>query len=97
YSQFVERLVTTNKILSRQFYVIVPYDHGGKIDQEFVKEQLRLNGDIISKSLARLGVKARRLTSLEIMELFYSFYSPVQAKTQSLTAQTMHLLKQAYI
>jgi hypothetical protein len=97
YSEFVERLITANKILSRSFYVVLPYTSSGKTDFELVKEQLRLQSDIVSKHLGRLGMRARRLNSLEILDLFYSFYSPLQAKTQSITHQTMNLLKQAYL
>jgi hypothetical protein len=37
------------------------------------------------------------LSSLEVLDLFYSFYSPVQAKIQPLTEQTMQLIHSSYI
>ena len=96
YTEFVGTLITKNKILSRSFYVILPYDNK-ETDFEIVKEHLNLNVDIVSKGLARLGMQARRLDSLEILELFYSFYSPAQAKRQPLRDQTLQLLTEAYL
>jgi len=97
YGEFIRSLITTNKILTRHFYVIVPYDDSSKTDFELVKEQLSLTVDIVTKGLGRLGMRARQLTSLEILDLFYSFYSPAQAKIQPLREQTMQLLKEAYL
>jgi hypothetical protein len=96
YTEFVNKLVAKNKILSRQFYVVIPY--AAKDGQEFevAEEQLNLNADILSKGLAKLGMQTRRLSSLELLDFFYSFYSPVQAKTQPVTDQTLRLLKEVY-
>lgn len=96
YTEFVGSLITKNKILSRSFYVILPHDDK-ESDFEIVKEHLNLNIDIVSKGLARLGMQARRLDSLEILDLFYSFYSPTQAKRQPLRDQTLQLLTEAYL
>jgi hypothetical protein len=95
YSQFVASLVTTNKILSRSFYVVVGFDSDGEF--ETIKEQLGLNMDIVVKGLARLGMQCRQLSSLEILDLFYSFYNPHQAKAQPITASTLDLLSRSYI
>jgi hypothetical protein len=97
YDQFIRSLVTTNKILTRHFYVIVPYDAHGKLDFELVKEQLSIKVDIVSKGLARLGVHTRELSTLEILDLFYSFYSPEQSKRQPLTEQAVNLLHTSYV
>ena len=97
YNVFIRSLITTNKILTRHFYVIVPYNAPGKTDFELVQEQLALIVDIVSKGLARMGVHSRELSSLEVLDLFYSFYSPVQAKIQPLTEQTMQLINSSYI
>lgn len=97
YIEFVQSLITTNKILARQFYVVIPYASDGKQDFTIVQEQLKLSADIVAKGLAKLGVRSRQLTSLEILDLFYSFYSPESAKRQPLTDQTMQLLKGAFI
>ncbi len=96
YIEFVSSLVTNNKILTRKFYVILPYK---STDGDFavVKEQLKLNADIVAKGLGRLGMQTRKLASIEVLDLFYSFYSPGQAKRQPLKDQTMKLLQEAYL
>jgi hypothetical protein len=95
YIQFVSKLVTTNKILTRHFYVVVPLS--GETDFAIVKEQLALTVEIVSKGLARMGMHTSRLTSLALLELFYSFYNPVDSKRQPLTDQTLQLLTEAYL
>jgi len=95
YSQFIKNLVSGNKILSRRFYVVIPYHHTDR-NQDFnlVKEQINLNRDIVLRGLVKLGMKARQLDSLEILDLFYGFYNPLQAKTQELKGQTIQMLIQ---
>jgi hypothetical protein len=95
YIQFVSKLVTTNKILTRHFYVVVPLS--GETDFAIVKEQLALTIEIVSKGLARMGMHTSRLKSLALLELFYSFYNPVDSKRQPLTDQTLQLLTEAYL
>lgn len=97
YSQFVSTLVLNNKILARSFYVVLPFSAHENVEFELASSQLNLNCDIVARGLKRLGLSAKRLTSLEVLELFYSFYNPEQAKTQPLTNQTLNLLKQAYL
>jgi hypothetical protein len=97
YDEFIRSLITTNKILTRHFYVVIPYDADTKLDFELVKEQLNLRTDIVAKGLGRLGMQARELSSLEILDLFYSFYSPQQAKIQPLTDQAVRLVHSSYI
>lgn len=93
YGQFIKKLVSGNKILSRKFYIVVPYT--GEIhrrDFSMIKEQLKLNEDIITKSMEKLGMKTRPLGNLEILDLFYSFYNPTHLKTQPLTQKTFQAL-----
>jgi hypothetical protein len=97
YGNFIKGLVTNNKILTRQFCVIVPFVGKSKVDFSFVKEQIGLSIDIVSKGLNRIGMKSRELTSLEVLNLFYSFYNPAQAKLQPLANQAMWLLGDQYI
>ena len=96
YTDFVAKLITKNKILSRHFYVVIPLESKDK-NFDVVKEQLDLTTDIVAKGLARLGIHSKQLSSIEILELFYSFYSPELAKTQPLKAQTLKLLMESYI
>ncbi len=97
YDEFIRSLITTNKILTRHFYVVVPYDASGKLDFDSIHEQLNLRVDIVQKGLSRLGMQSRELTSLETLDLFYSFYNPEQAKLQPLTEQALELLHTSYL
>lgn len=96
YTDFVAKLITKNKILSRHFYVVVPL-HSKEKNFDIIKEQLALTTDIVAKGLSRLGMHARELSSLEILDLFYSFYSPELAKRQPLRDQTIKLLAESYV
>ncbi len=96
YIEFVGKLVTNNKILTRRFYVILMYKATDN-DFSIVQEQLKLSADIVAKGLGRLGMQTNKLNSLEVLDLFYSFYSPSQAKRQPLREQTIQLLKEAYL
>lgn len=89
YTEFVKKLVSGNKILSRRFYLVIPYEAKDTTDFSLIKEQLLLNQDLVSKGLERMGMKARPLNNLELLDLFYSFYNPSKAKIQPLTAQTL--------
>lgn len=95
YSEFVQSLVEDNKILSRRFYVVLPY--GSKDDDiAAAKERLILNADLVAKGLARMGMQTRQLGSLEILDLFHSFYNPAQAKRQPITESVARLLNSSY-
>lgn len=97
YDEFIRSLITTNKILTRLFYVVVPFDVTAKFDFDAVKEQIELRADIVHKGLARLGMQVRQLSSLEVLDLFYSFYNPEQAKLQPLTQQALELIHSSYV
>lgn len=97
YDEFIRSLITTNKILTRHFYLIVPYTATSKSDFELVQEQLNLKLDIVAKGMTRLGMHTKELSSLEVLDLFYSFYNPVQAKVQPLTEQALRLIHTALV
>ncbi|MGB3945588.1 MAG: TraC family protein [Candidatus Saccharimonadales bacterium] len=97
YDEFIRSLITHNKILTRHFYIVVPYKPTGKADFDLIKEQLNLTLDIVSKGMQRIGMHTSELSSLEILDLFYSFYSPSQAKIQPLTEQALKLIHTALI
>lgn len=84
YCTFIRKLVSGNKILSRRFYLVVPYDSKGKIDFTVAYEQLKLEQEIISKGLEKLGMTSKPLTTLEVLDLFYNFYRPDQTRSQPL-------------
>lgn len=85
YREFVRSLVAGNKILTRRFYLVAPFDADRKTEFEVVKEQLTFETEIIAKGLGKLGMTTRSLTSLEVLDLFYNFYQPELAKSQPLT------------
>lgn len=97
YDDFIRSLITTNKILTRHFFIVIPYSTNGKTDFELVQEQINIKLDIVSKGMMRIGMHTKELTSLEVLDLFYSFYSPVQAKIQPLTEQALQLIHTALI
>ena len=99
YCTFVKKLVSGNKILSRRFYIVVPYKHTDHHqDWKLIKEHLSLEIDIIIKGLERMQMKARPLTGIEILNLFYTFYNSESMKTQALTKETVEaLLKNNYV
>lgn len=97
YDEFIRSLINDNKILTRHFYIIVPCKVSGKTDFDLVAEQLRIQLDIIAKGMSRLGMHTDQLDSLEVLDLFYSFYSPSQAKVQPLTEQALQIIHTALI
>ena len=93
YSSFIQNLVSGNKILSRRFYIIIPYKQQDKNrDFAVVKEHLNLQRSIVTRGLEKLGMKARTLESLELLDLFYTFYNSSSAKTQELKGHTIEAL-----
>ena len=92
YCEFIQNLVSGNKILSRRFYIVIPCTSEEDNDFGLVKQQLSLNRDLVIKGLERLGMKARQLESIEILDLFYNFYNQSQIKTQELKGQTIEVL-----
>ena len=99
YCSFVKKLVSGNKILSRRFYIVIPYKHTERHqDMKLIKEHLSLEKDIIVKGLERMQMKARSITGLEILNLFYGFYNPESLKTQAITRETVEaILKNNYV
>lgn len=92
YKTFIQSLISGNKILSRRFYIIISYSPTDTSDFSLIKEQLYVNRDIIIKGLEKMGMKAKTLNSLEILNLFYSFYNPRQSKIQELNGETIKQL-----
>lgn len=93
YAEFIRQVVSGNKILTRKFYIVIPYTHTAP-EQDFsvIKEQLQLQRDLISRGIEKLGMKARSLTTLEVLNQFYTFYNPEQSKTQELTSRSLKML-----
>lgn len=97
YSEFIQKLISGNKILSRRFYIIIPYQSSDTSDFNLIKEQLLLYQDIVIKGFEKMGMKAKPLDSIEVLDLFYSFYNPTRSKIQELKAHTVQsILNQTY-
>jgi type IV secretory pathway VirB4 component len=97
YVGYVKQLVETNKILSRQFYIVIPYKAKPKEGIEVAREQLANRISIVEQGLGKVGIKIRVLGSLSVLDLFYSSYNATDAKQQPLTAQTLELLQKNYL
>ncbi len=97
YRKFVSSLITSNKILNRHFFIVIPLDITSKQDIESIKDQLSLRADIVSKNIARLGISSRQLSSIEAIDLFYSFYSPERSKLQPISEQAMKVMNSEFI
>lgn len=97
YDAFIRSLITTNKILTRHFYIVIPYSAPSKSTFDLVQEQLNLKVDIVAKGMTRLGMHTTQLTDLELFDLFYTFYSPTQAKLQPLSAHVMLAINEALV
>ncbi len=97
YDEFIRTLIQSNKILTRHFYIVVPYHATSKADFELIQEQLNLKLDIVAKGMMRIGMHTKKLSSLETLDLFYSFYSPSQAKIQPLTDNALQLIHTALV
>lgn len=93
YCSFIKNLVSGNKILSRRFYIIIPYkDTDRSKDFQTISEHINLQRSIVTRGLEKLGMKARTLESLVLLDLFYSFYNSSQTKTQELKGHTIEAL-----
>lgn len=97
YAHFIRSLVRDNRILSRRFFLIIPYSTEAKTEPALIKKQLELRADIVAKGLMRLNMQTKRLSTLEILDLFYSFYSPIEAKNQPLSQTLMSELNKQLI
>ena len=98
YSSFVEKLVSGNKILSRKFYIVIPYKQTEKQnDFKLIKEQISMQRDLVVKSLEKIGIKTRTLNTLEVLELFYNFYNPTQIKTQGISDEIIMSQTKNYV
>jgi hypothetical protein len=98
YTTFIASLVESKKILTRHFYIIVPVDMPKTtMDFKAISDELRQKIDIVTRGLIRLGMQSKQLSSIEVLDLFYSFYSPAQAKLQPITDQAMSLLHASFI
>jgi hypothetical protein len=97
YALFIHSLIETNKILTRNFYVVIPYDGAPATDFSVATEHIAITADIVRRGFRRLGMQCRDLSSVDVLDLFYSFYNPRLAKIQPLSSQAISLLHASFI
>jgi type IV secretory pathway VirB4 component len=92
YIQFIENLLAGESIMSKNFYVIVPFyplptiGKKGKplalSDEEFerAKTQLWERMEFVAHGLRGCGLFCAPLSTIELIELFWSIYHPQEAE-----------------
>ncbi len=88
YREFIQRFIDRESILTKKFFVIIPYSHyetGGKAmtEETFqrLKDQLYQRMEFAALGLRRCGVQAVPLNTSELIELFWSIHHPKEAET----------------
>lgn len=101
YHTFIQELLATSNIMSKRFYIVVPYTGGVSLqtsvsrlaqllplpgkktttkeetnDFETQKLQLQHRVNAIIAALRPMEIKAVRLKTAELLELFYNLYNP---------------------
>lgn len=90
YKKFINKLIGGRKILSKKFFLVIPFSLIGlpkteKIDvdeEQFqrARAQLQQRAEFVSLGLRRCGHQCSLLDSLELIELFWSLYHPEQSE-----------------
>ena len=96
YRKFIYSLVASRKIMSRRFYLILPYQTSVK-NRARIREQLELAAEVISRGLTGLGLSTRILPGHEALNLFYEFYQPKQSRQLLLTAKLTQGASRSYL
>ncbi len=94
YRKFISDLVGGRHILTKTFFVIIPFaliemskkgiekqDELGEEKFQRAKSQLWQRMEFVSLGLRRCGLQCSSLRTLELIELFWSLYHPDQAET----------------
>ncbi|MCF7845186.1 MAG: hypothetical protein K9M12_00275 [Candidatus Pacebacteria bacterium] len=95
YRQFLEDFIEKESIYSKRFFVVVPYNSSGvefsrkkKGDEEDITEDSFLRGkrqlyqrmEFVALGLRRCGLHSAPLTTVEIIELFWSVFHSKSAE-----------------
>lgn len=97
---FLQRLARNRTLLERRFYLVIPAQTDSDQPQhrwkpalhrkhanaavDAIRRQLTFRCEEIERQLARCGLAARRLTSAELVQLFYACWCPDLARVQRL-------------
>jgi hypothetical protein len=89
YANFVRRFTELNNIMTKSFFVVVPYSpsivgnfaskEGGKSEQDRFEEhrtQLDQRLGVVQSGLTRCGLRTVQLGTEEVVELFYRLFNP---------------------
>lgn len=92
---YLRRLARSRTLLERRFYLVVPAQDGmlrprgwpfarrtAAPTDEAARKQLTFRCDEIERQLGRIGLAVRRLTSVELAQLFYVCWCPELARLQ---------------
>ncbi len=88
YRNFIKRFVEEESILSKKFFVVVPYNFhetpGAKLTEESFKrlrKQLMQRMEFVALGLRRCSLQAAPLTSSELIELYWTLHHPKESET----------------
>ena len=85
YRNFILQTVKDNNVLHKKFYIVIPFSSTIKsIETIMEKAKIALipKRDHVLRQLGRLGLKAKQLTTSELIELFYEIYNQKSDKTK---------------
>jgi len=93
YRKFISDLIAGRQILSKTFFVVIPFTLveipkiGRKKEVSFdeeqfqrAKAQLQQRTDFVALGLRRCGLQCTPLNNLELIELFWALYHPEEAE-----------------
>ncbi len=89
HAKFVRMLASRRALVKREFYVIVPADRQSARDKTEAlfnaQMQLKLRMEELLRQMERMGLTGKRLTTLEIIQLYQSCYTPWEAYLRPIT------------
>lgn len=80
YRAFIRSLIANNTIMTRRFYIVIPYQPTEKVDDSFIREQLLLRADILAKGMARWVCEHIRLIVWQCLNYFIAFIARYRQK-----------------
>ncbi len=99
YMEFIKNFVKTTNIVSKNFYIVVPYSQtilpqsifgrkkteSDKKDERFeeIKTQLHQRVGLVQGGLSSIGIRAVPLNTEELIELFYKLFNPGELEKEA--------------
>lgn len=90
YIEFIQKFTEEQSIMTKNFYIVVPYDSINVIsgekrlsEEEFTKNrnQLMQRINIVMSGLTSLGLSVKNASTEEIINLFYKLFNPNELDT----------------